>query len=311
MLGRLHPDRFLGGEMKLDLALARAVIAEKIGKPLGMSVEAAAAGIIRIANASMERAIRVSSAEKGYDPRDITLVAFGGAGPMHAAALAQAVGIARVLVPESPGVFSAVGLVMADIRHDFAQTKVLGGNAINADNIAPLFESLAAEGRAALSRDGVPPASQDLQRSADFRYVGQAYEVNVAVPGGPLDAAAVAAAVQGFHDLHQQLYAHHHPTKPVEFVSGRVAAIGLMAAPQLTPSATRGGQAISQETRPVYFDETEGFVDAAIYNRDALGPGDQFAGPAVVEQIDTTTVIHPGQRAAVDDVGNLMITIAP
>ena len=309
VLGRLHPDRFLGGEMKLDLETAKAVLDEMIGTPLSMSVEAAAAGIIRIANASMERAVRVSSAEKGYDPRDITLVAFGGAGPMHAAALAQAVGIERVLVPERPGVFSAVGLVMADIRHDFAQTKVFGGDAINAANIAPLFADLDAEGAAALDRDGVAEESQELQRSADFRYVGQAYEVNVAVPGGALDEAAVAAIVQGFHDLHQQLYAHHHPEKPVEFVSGRVAAIGLMAAPSIQTAAKTGAPAEAMETRKVYFDEAGGFVDAAIYDREALGPGAEFEGPAVVEQIDTTTVIHPGQRAHVDELGNLMISI--
>ena len=309
MLGRLHPDRFLGGEMKLDLERAKAVLYEKIGKPLSMSVEAAAAGIIRIANASMERAVRVSSAEKGYDPRDITLVAFGGAGPMHAAALAQAVGIERVLVPERPGVFSAVGLVMADIRHDFAQTKVFGGDAINSINIGPLFADLDAEGRAALDRDGVAATSQELQRSADFRYVGQAYEVNVAVPEGELDEAAVAAIIQGFHDLHQQLYAHHHPEKTVEFVSGRVAAIGLMAAPSIQTAAKNGARAEPMETRKVYFDEVGGFVDAAIYDRDTLSPGAQFEGPAVVEQIDTTTVIHPGQRVHVDELGNLMISI--
>ena len=309
VMGRLHPDRFLGGKMKLDLEAAKAALDEKIAKPLSMSVEAAAAGIVRIANVSMERAVRVSSAEKGYDPRDITLVAFGGAGPMHAAALAQAVGIERVLVPEHPGVFSAVGLVMSDIRHDFAQTKVFGGDAINADNLAPLFTGLDTEGRAALDRDGVPAESQDLQRSADFRYVGQAYEVNVAVPAGELDDAAVAAIVQGFHDLHQQLYAHHHPEKPVEFVSGRVAAIGLMAAPPIQSATTTGASAEPKETRKVYFDEAEGFVDTTIYDRSTLGPGAAFDGPAVVEQIDTTTVVHPGQRAYVDEVGNLMIAI--
>ena len=309
VLGRLHPDRFLGGEMKLDLDAAKAVLAEKIAKPLSMSVEAAAAGIIRIANASMERAVRVSSAEKGYDPRDITLVAFGGAGPMHAAALAQAVGIQNVLVPERPGVFSAVGLVMADIRHDFAQTKVLGGAAINPDNIAPLYVALDAEAEAALERDGVEERAREFQRSADLRYVGQAYEVNVPVPGGELDVAGVAAIVQSFHDSHQQLYAHHHPDKPVEFVSGRVAAIGLTAAPALQRAATSGGSATAKETRPVYFDDAGGFVDAAIYDRDALGAGVEFDGPAVVEQVDTTTVIHPGQRGRVDEFGNLMISV--
>ena len=309
VLGRLHPERFLGGAMKLVPEAASAALTEKIGKPLGMSVEEAAAGVIRIANASMERAVRVSSAEKGYDPRDITLVAFGGAGPMHAAALAKVVGIPTVLVPERPGVFSAVGLVMADIRHDFVQTRLACDGAITADHLGPLYAELDAQALEALSRDGVADDSRVLQRSADFRYVGQAYEVNVPVPDGPLDAQAVGTVTRGFHDLHQQLYAHHHPQKPVEFVNGRVAAIGLTSAPPLQRRKKRRVYVEPWEQRPVYFDEAQEFVDTAIYDRVALVSGSVLSGPAVIEQIDSTIVVHPGQRANVDEFGNLLISI--
>jgi N-methylhydantoinase A len=308
-LGRLHPARFLGGRMPLDLEAAKAALAARIGEPLGLTVEAAAAGIIRIANGNMERAMRVSSAEKGFDPRDLTLVAFGGAGPMHAAALAKETGIPTVLVPARPGVFSALGLVMADIRHDFVQTRVARGEAITAAHLGPIYAALDAEARAALSRDGVAAENYVLRRSADFRYAGQAYEVSVPVPEGPLDAKAVKNVVQKFHGLHQQLFAHHHPDKPAEFVSARVAGIGLTSAPPLKTQAKAAGRAEPKEQRPVYFDETGGFVEAAVYDRDALGVGARFGGPAIVEQLDTTTVVHPGQRAEVDELGNLLISV--
>ena len=228
---------------------------------------------------------------------------------MHAAALAPAVGIPEILIPGRPGVFSAVGLVMSDIRHDFGRTKVLRGEGISGDTLGPLFDGLDREAHEALERDGVPAARRDLRRSADLRYVGQAYEVNVPVPGGPLDGEAAAEVVRRFHDLHRQLYAHQHPDKPVEFVSGRVAAIGSMSAPEPRRRTANGGGARLKETRSVYFDETGGYVDTAVYDRDSLSSGGEFEGPAIVEQTDSTTVVHPGQHVRVDELGNLLIAV--
>ncbi len=310
VLGRLHPERFAAGLKHLDVEAARRAIEEKIGAPLGHSLEQAAAGIIRIANANMERAVRVSSAEKGYDPRDITLVAFGGAGPMHAAALAKAVGIPTVMVPEQPGVFSAVGLVMADIRHDFVQTRVLRGEEITAEAIAPLFEGLEAQAQEALAQDGVDDGRREIRRLADLRYLGQAYEVSVPLAAGPLDRSAVDALVDQFHVLHRQLYAHSHPSKPVEFVSARVAAIGLLEAPRPQRRAGNGADPAAMDRRPVYFEEAEAFVETPVFNRLDLGPGSELTGPAIVEQVDSTIVIHPGQSARSDDYGNLLISMA-
>ena len=308
-LGRLHPDRFLGGAMSVDREAARHAVAEKVGKALGLSVEEAAAGIIRIANSNMERAVRVSSAERGFDPRDITLVAFGGAGPLHAAALAKAAGIRAVLVPEAPGVFSAIGLVMADIRHDFVQTQMMKDNEISAKKLGHLYEQLEVQGREALSRDGVPEDQRVLQRTADFRYVGQAYEVNVPVPDGMLDADAVASVIQAFHNLHLQHYAHSRPDGRVEFVNGRVVAIGLTSAPPMRAQPEQNTAVEPKETRPVYFEEASGYVDTQVFERGDLSPGAAVTGPAIVEQVDTTTVVHPGQSISVDGFRNLIISV--
>ena len=306
VLGRLHAGRFLGGEMALDMEAARDAI-KRLGKKLGLPTERAAAGIVRISNSNMERALRVSSAERGYDPREITLVAFGGGGPLHAAALARAIGFETVLVPETPGVLSALGLVMADIRHDFVQTCLSRVDRIPGDRFAALFAALESQAAKALERDGVPPDRRVLERTADLRYVGQAYEVNVAVPAGTLTGDVTAEIARRYHELHKRLYAHCHPGHPVELVSVRIAALGLTAAPPLRERPAGNAAARPGETRPVYFDEADGYVDCPIYARSALGPGAAFDGPAIVEQMDTTTVIHPGQQASIDAFGNILI----
>jgi N-methylhydantoinase A len=309
VLGRLHPDRFLGGAMSVDREAARNAVEEKVSKALNLTVEEAAAGIIRIANSSMERAVRVSSAERGFDPRDITLVAFGGAGPLHAAALAKAAGIPTVLVPEAPGVFSAIGLVMADIRHDFVQTQVMKDTEISEQKLGRLYEQLDAQGREALFRDGVPEGQQILQRTADVRYVGQAYEVNVPISDSMFASDTVNSIIQAFHSLHLQLYAHSRPEGQVEFVNARVVAIGLTSAPPMKAQSDQSVAIGPKETRPVYFEEASGYVDTQVFNRNDLGPGTAITGPAIIEQVDTTTVVHPGQSILVDRFRNLIISV--
>ena len=227
---------------------------------------------------------------------------------MHAVELAKAAGIPTVLVPEQPGVFSALGLVMADIRHDAVQTRLARGADITPEHLQRLFDVLEEQTNTALEQDGVPASQRVFRRTADMRYVGQAYEVNVPVPDGALDAAAIEIMLRRFHDLHQQLYAHNNPEKTVEFVSGRVAAIGLMSAPPMRTKRCAAARRAPKEHRPVYFEESGGFVDTAVYDRDALGPGAKLTGPAIVEQIDTTTVVLPGQSVSVDDFGNLLIS---
>lgn len=308
VLGRLLTQGFASGRITLDAEASKQAIMEKIGKPLGKSLEEAAAGIIRIANANMERAVRVSSAEKGYDPRIITLVAFGGAGPMHAAALAREANIPTVLVPAQPGVFSAVGLVMADIRHHFVQTSVMRGDDISVENLTPLFDELEKQSIEALDADGIARDAQTLERSADLRYVGQAYEINVPIAPGPITKESIAEAAARFHAEHMQLYAHNHPARDLEFVNARLTAIGSMAVPETVQQAVQGGSAEPHMTQSVYFDEAGGYVDTPVYDRATLGPGAEISGPAIVEQLDTTIIIHPGQSVAVDDYANLLIS---
>ncbi|MBY6058769.1 hydantoinase/oxoprolinase family protein [Leisingera daeponensis] len=311
VLGRLLPQYFASGRIELDIEASRRAIKEKIGDPLGKTIEEAAQGIIRIANANMERAVRVSSAEKGFDPRMITMVAFGGAGPMHAAALGRAAGMPTVLIPGQPGVFSAVGLVMADIRHDFVQTRILRGDEITPDQLTDVYSELESLGREALEADAVPTDKQGITRTADLRYVGQAYEINVTLPEGEIDETLIRTVFDKFHAQHKQLYAHCHPHKTIEFVSGRLTATGSMSAPEMKKFKAADVQPSAKpETEgdhPIYFEEAGGYVDTPIYARETLFPGTELEGPAVVVQLDTTIIIHPGQTATVDDHANLLI----
>ena len=307
VLGRLIPDRFLGGEMMLDPDAALAAIRKKIAEPLGLDPISAAAGILRIANANMERALKVSSAERGYDPRDFSLIAFGGAGPVHAAALAKEVGFASVLVPESPGVFSAFGLLVADLRHDFVRSYMVGLDQVSTKMLTSFYADLQALGEQALKDDGLDEQRWTFQRAADLRYVGQAYEVNVAFPDGSIDADTVAEVKSRFHGEHQRLFAHSAEDDPVEFVSLRMVATGSVDAPTFRKQPALRTPVSQADTRDVYFEEANGFTACPIYQRQNLYPGAEFQGPAIIEQLDTTTVVHPGQTVSVDDWGSLII----
>lgn len=307
VLGRLIPDRFLGGEMMLDPDAALAAIRKKIAEPLGLDPISAAAGILRIANANMERALKVSSAERGYDPRDFSLIAFGGAGPVHAAALAKEVGFASVLVPESPGVFSAFGLLVADLRHDFVRSYMVGLDQVSTKMLTSFYADLQALGEQALKDDGLDEQRWTFQRTADLRYVGQAYEVNVAFPDGSIDADTVAEVKSRFHGEHQRLFAHSAEDDPVEFVSLRMVATGSVDAPTFRKQQALSTPVSQADTRDVYFEEANGFTACPIYQRQNLYPGAEFQGPAIIEQLDTTTVVHPGQTVSVDDWGSLII----
>ena len=307
VLGRLIPDRFLGGEMMLDPDAALAAIRKKIAEPLGLDPISAAAGILRIVNANMERALKVSSAERGYDPRDFSLIAFGGAGPVHAAALAKEVGFASVLVPESPGVFSAFGLLVADLRHDFVRSYMVGLDQVSTKMLTSFYADLQALGEQALKDDGLDEQRWTFQRTADLRYVGQAYEVNVAFPDGSIDADTVAEVKSRFHGEHQRLFAHSAEDDPVEFVSLRMVATGSVDAPTFRKQPALRTPVSQADTRDVYFEEANGFTACPIYQRQNLYPGAEFQGPAIIEQLDTTTVVHPGQTVSVDDWGSLII----
>jgi len=309
VLGRLNPDYFVGGEARLDAKLAYAAIESRIAKPLGMTVMDAAAGVIDIVNAHMARILRVVSVARGLDPRDFSLIAFGGAGPLHAADLAADLGIPRVVVPEAPGVFSALGLLWADLRADFSGTVRRNVSAEHTGELQAALARVEAEAQAWLEREKVPAARRALLRSAEMRYPLQNYEINVPLPAGKVDAAWIKRACEAFHGAHERLYSYCDRDEAVQLVNLRVAAVGRTDRPK--PRALeRGGasaQAALKARRKVHFQTAGRFVDCPIYERDRLRAGNRIAGPAVIEQADSTIVVPPSFNATVDMHGRIVI----
>ena len=309
VLGRISPDYFLGGEMRLDVEGARRAIRKRCADPLGMDVIEVALGIVEIANTAMVNALRRISVQRGYDPRDFVLVAFGGAGPVHANRLAAELEIPTALVPMSPGTASAMGLLVTDIEHDYSVSLIRRADRLDAAAAEESFARLRAQGETALARESIPEEDMAFLYQADMRYVGQSYELTVPVPGGDLGGAGLAAVLGSFHDTHERTYGFRADDEPVEFVALRLNAIGRISRPRMRESTAAGNgadQALGS-TRPAYFAESVGFVDCSIYDRYRLPPGSVVRGPAIVEEVDSTTVIHPGYCAEVDRFGNLYL----
>jgi N-methylhydantoinase A len=306
VLGRLHPDHVLGGADTLDMApdAARTAVAE-LGKPLDRSPEETALGVLRVANATMERALRRVSVEQGHDPRDYTLVPFGGAGPLHAVALAEALGMRRVLVPPTPGVLSALGLLMADVVYDTARAVLVRADAL-VDDPAPLDEAraaAAADVRDVLADHGDPALDLEL----DVRYVGQSYELSVPL-AAPITGETVAQAVDAFHERHEARYSHADPDEPVEVVALRVRGRVAVPPPALPrePETDAPLDDALLHRRPVWFD-ADGPTETPAYDRTALRHGHALDGPAILHQYDTTIVVPPGWHARVDARQNVRI----
>jgi N-methylhydantoinase A len=308
VLGYLGEDNFLGGQMRLDGAKARKAIQDVVAGPLSMSVEDAAEGIVRIIDVKMEEAIKAISTMRGHDLRDFMLLAFGGAGPVHACRIARDLGMAGVIVPLYPGVYSAIGLLMSDVKHDYIQSKMTALSEIAPSDLNAMFERLAAQALADLCDDGFSSETIRIQRALDMRYAGQGYEIT-------MDCAADAMTSDGLKDLrlrfdaqHRGMFGHMAPEEPVEIVSYRVRGIGLVP-PVRMPTFKRAGTTLAdalREMRKVRFDGKT--VDCPVYQREKLDVGLTFSGPAVLDQFDCTTVIVPGQQARVDEWKNLIVT---
>ncbi|HET7344180.1 MAG TPA: hydantoinase/oxoprolinase family protein [Methylomirabilota bacterium] len=308
-LGRLNPAFFLGGEMALDVAAAQHAIAERVAAPLSLDPLAAAGGIVEIANAHMIGAMRLVSVQRGYDPRQFVLVAFGGAGPLHANALARELGIPTVLVPPSPGIASAIGMLMTDIRHEFVATRRSPLEALTPATLASLFAEFLAEGEARLERDGVPPADRRMLRSVDLRYHGQSFELPITVPGGSLTAEDVARLRSEFDAAHERAYGYAAREDPVELVNVRLAATGVTPKPRRPPLPEGGRDATPalKGHRDVWFAETRGWVKTAVFDRAKLRRDNVVAGPAIIEEHDASTLVHPGWAASADEHANLVL----
>ncbi len=305
LLGLLSPDNFLGGRMRLDEAAARAAV-ETVARPLGMEAAAAAEGIVRIIDVKMAEAIKAISTMRGHDLRDFMLLAFGGAGPVHAARIARDLGMAGVIVPLYPGVFSAIGLMMSDVKHDYIRSKMDPIGSLAVADVEAVFARLAAQAAADLSADGFAAAQIGVERAVDMRYAGQGYEITVACEA-PFHLGRLRAS---FDAQHQAMFGHSAPEEPVEIVSYRVRGIGKVP-PVEMPRFVRTGTPLAEarrETRRVRHDgET---IDCPVFQREKLDVGLTFAGPAVLDQLDCTTVICPGQIARVDEWKNLIVTEA-
>ena len=309
-LGRINPSYFLGGEITLEVEAARKAIYEKCARPLGMGVVETAHGIVEIANTAMTNALRLVSVQRGYDPRDFVLVAFGGAGPVHANRLAIEVQIPKTIIPMSPGTTSAMGLLVTDLKHDYSRTLIRRVDRVETKVVETIYGELEVDGRESLEREGMNPEEITFLHQVDMRYVGQSYELTIPLPDGKLGAAEIAGALVQFHREHDRAYGYSAPGEPVEIVNLRLSAIGKINKPRLREIGAGESplSAAKKAVRSVYFDEREGFVECPVYDRYRLTAGSVFEGPAIVEEIDATTVIHPGYQALVDGFGNLILT---
>lgn len=300
VLGRLNPEYFLGGRMQLDVDGARGAI-ERIADAIGLSLEATAEGIVRIANANMSKAIRAIVLERGLDPRDFVLMGFGGGGGMHTAAVMVELGIPRGLVPANPGALSAIGMLVSDFRHDRVRTMVRGLEDVDLSELDTIFGDLAADASAPLLSEGFTAEAIDVQRSVDLRYVGQEYHLRIPCDG-ELSSAQMSDAFQAEH---ARVYGFTTPEAPVQLVNLRVAAIARTPSPSLPMAAARpAGSVLETDVRPVYFAD-DGWVDTTIVKVVDLSGGDVLEGPAVVEDPRSTMLVLPGQRAEVDELLNL------
>jgi N-methylhydantoinase A len=307
VLGRINPEFFLGGEVPLDVDKAHRAIEGRCARLLGLDVVTVAHGIVEIANAAMTNALRLVSVQRGFDPRDFVLVAFGGAGPVHANRLAAETEIGTTLIPMSPGTTSALGLLVTDLQHDYSVTLNQRTDRLDDGAVETAYRGLEAQGRTALAREGVPATEVHLLRQVDIRYVGQSYELTVPLANGKFDAATLAQVVEQFHQAHNQTYGFSAPGEPAEFVNLRLTAVGAIAKPRLREAAAGEDGGAVKAPRPVWFAESGGFVDCPVYDRYRLAGGSTIAGPAIVEELDSTSVIHPGYAAKVDRYGNLLV----
>jgi N-methylhydantoinase A len=311
--GFLNPDYFLGGTQKLDAEAARAALEARIAKPMRMTVTEAAAGVRRIVDTRMADEVRVFAARRGVDLGEFALLPFGGAGAVHAAAVAEELGMRRIIVPARPGAFSALGLLCTDVVHDYIRSELGPLDRLDPAHAEKIFRELEAKAASELAEEGLDPSAAAFERDLDMRYTGQGYELRVPLSGlwrNDLDAEALAAARTRFDDVHERIHGHAAKEKSVEVVSYRlrvrVSVPKFSPKPQpASPAAPPSPKAI-KGTRQVFF-AAQKPTKTTIYDRERLCVGASFAGPAIVEQFDATSVVPPGWDASLDRLGNLIL----
>ncbi|WP_028653389.1 hydantoinase/oxoprolinase family protein [Nocardioides halotolerans] len=321
VLGRI-PPHLLGGEIPLDVDAARAGV-EALASELGLSPEACATGILEISAWNQANALRQVTVKRGLDVRDFTLTTFGGSGSLLLCRLMDVLGIPTVLVPPNPGNVSAFGLLTVDVKNDYVQTHVALASALDPATVAAAYDQLATRAAEALAKEGFAPEQHQFARTADLRYFGQAFEVRVAVPDGPVDAAVLAQVADRFHAEHRALYGYdfsRDPTQQVEWVNLRVSGIGPIRRPEIrrhSPSSDPDGRSGNAPDllngsldggRRVCFEAEQGYVDTPVVQRSTLAPGQQVAGPVIIEEFGSTVPVHPGFGVRVDEYLNLIVT---
>ena len=310
VLGRINPDYFLGGEAKLDGALARRAIEERIGRPLGLSIVDAARAIIEIADAKMTGVLNFISVEQGIDPRDYILVPSGGAGPTHAVSIARALGVNKVLAPPTPGLNSAVGLLVSDLKHESVRTIMQTTEGVEVVDLQATLDEMESDIRHLLREEGVAELDISTVREFDMCYVGQSFRLRVPWEM-PVDACFTQSIADRFHQQHAGAYGFSNPGAPTSVINVRVIGTGRVDRPVMR-TLERGADSVNRarkSRRPVHFDHQTGAVDTIIYDRSLLMARDELSGPAIIEQMDTTIVVPPGSNVQVDDYGNLAILL--
>ena len=303
VLGRLNPENFLGGEVRLDADLAQRALTG-LGDQLGLGPEATAQAVLDIAVENIAEAMRLLTVRRGLDPRRFSLVAFGGAGPLHAAAIAKVIGARRVLLPPHPGLCSAFGALLADMRVDKTWTHILRSDRLDAPAIDARLNELVAEATADLQHEGFAGSPQ-VQRSVNMRYLGQNYEEEIPIPGGKVTAESLPQLLAAFETHYEATYGYRIPDEIIELVQFNVTVLGDTAKPEL-PLLPEGLPASPAGTRRAWF-SAEGAVECPVYARDDLSPADRIAGPAIIEELDSTTVVHPGQHLTISQHGTAVL----
>ncbi len=310
MLGRLNPKYLLGGEMQIQFNRSEKAILHEICEKTKLDLDKAAAGILKIVNSAMAKILRIVSVERGSDPRDFTLIAFGGAGPMHGYALAEELTIDRMIIPQNPGLFSAHGMLSADFKTQLAKPIIRLIDEIDAKNVEIAFQRLESNGRNILEKQRVPRAKIRFIRLVDLRYSGQSYELTVPT-STPCNTDALYATADRFHEKHKAIYGYAVEHEPLEVVNLKLIAIGLTDKPKLRTTRLHDASPLSQALigqRSVFFEYEDDFIETPIFDRRKLKAGNRINGPAVVEQYDATTIIPPNWITSVDRFENLLIS---
>jgi len=301
-LGRLNPASLLDGEMRIYQRSGRLAL-KTVADRMGTGIEETATSIVRIANSAMSKILRIVSVERGFDPRGFTLVAFGGAGPMHACALAEELEMNEVIVPANPGMFSAMGLLAADLFHDYFRAVVRRAADMDTRTAEAQFLEMEAEGQETLNSEGVEADAISFRRQLDLRYLGQSYEITVDV-GSPFDETALTGSLRRFHERHREIYGYSAPDEPVEVISLRLRTVGSIPKPALKDERGDGEAKVSGQ-RLVYYEEPGDWLTTPVYRRSELGASTRVQGPAIIEQYDSTTVVYPGWDVQVGGYGVL------